>query len=352
MPPPIPGHQEIPYDMLVLALGVAPDTTTAPGVEEYALGFKAVGDAYRVRNHVIDRFEAAALTDDPMERRRLLTFVVVGAGHAGTELVAALEELTRGILLRHYAAIPRSAVRLVLVSTAVLPQTATRLAAYAKKELLKRGIHFLPARAAKVSPEGLTLQDGRLIASGSVIWTAGTRVSPLVANLPVRKTKDGRVKVNGYFEVEEFGRQRRPGEPPHGWDLRRHGPGRRAAGTRARCGDRIGADRTAQALLCHSRARRDGAVEPAHCGGRSARSETGRRSCLGDVEDRLHVQAAHSGGAAACGLRLDRGDVLPARRLGTGGGWSAERLRWKHRQRWSSRARACPSGGGWRLAWP
>ncbi len=175
-----PGHQEIPYDMLVLALGVAPDTTTAPGVEEYALGFKAVGDA------------------------RLLTFVVVGAGHAGTELVAALEELTRGILLRHYAAIPRSAVRLVLVSTAVLPQTATRLAAYAKKELLKRGIHFLPARAAKVSPEGLTLQDGRLIASGSVIWTAGTRVSPLVANLPVRKTKDGRVKVNGYFEVEEF----------------------------------------------------------------------------------------------------------------------------------------------------
>ena len=199
-----PGHQEIPYDMLVLALGVAPDTTTAPGVEEYALGFKAVGDAYRVRNHVIDQFEAAALTDDPMERRRLLTFVVVGAGHAGTELVAALEELTRGILLRHYAAIPRSAVRLVLVSTAVLPQTATRLAAYAKKELLKRGIHFLPARAAKVSPEGLTLQDGRLIASGSVIWTAGTRVSPLVANLPVRKTKDGRVKVNGYFEVEEF----------------------------------------------------------------------------------------------------------------------------------------------------
>src|ERR1043166_3534085 len=75
-----PGHQEIPYDMLVLALGVAPDTTTAPGVEEYALGFKAVGDAYRVRNHVIDQFEAAALTDDSMERRRPLTFVVVGAG--------------------------------------------------------------------------------------------------------------------------------------------------------------------------------------------------------------------------------------------------------------------------------
>src|SRR5215470_1431691 len=196
-------REEIPYDMLVLALGVAPDTAITPGVDEHALPFKTGGDAFRVRNHVINQFEAATLTDDPLVRRRLLTFVVVGAGHAGTELVAALEELTRGILLRHYRSIPRSAVRLILVSSSVLPQTATRVAAYTKKELVKRGIHFLPARAAKVSPEGLTLQDGRLIASRSVIWTAGTSVSPLVADLPVRKTKDGRVKVNRYFEVEE-----------------------------------------------------------------------------------------------------------------------------------------------------
>jgi NADH dehydrogenase len=198
------ARQEIPYDMLVLALGMAPDPAIAAEVEPYALRFKTVGDAFRVRNHVINQFEAAALTEAPLARRRLLTFVVVGAGHAGTELVAALEELTRGILVRHYPSIPRSAVRLILVSSAVLPQTSTRLAAYTKDELLKRGIHFLPARAASVSLEGLTLQDGRLIASHSVIWTAGAHVNPLVANLPVRKTKDGRVKVNGHFEVEEL----------------------------------------------------------------------------------------------------------------------------------------------------
>jgi NADH dehydrogenase len=199
-----PVRQEIQYDMLVLALGVAPNTAIAPGAEEHALPFKAVGDAFRIRNHVINQFEAAALTDDPWVRRRLLTFVVVGAGHAGTELMAAIEELTRGILLRHYPSIPRDAVRLVLVGSAVLPQTATQLAAYTKEQLLKRGIELETARAAKVSPEGLTLQDGRLIPSRSVIWTAGTRVSPLVANLPVPKTKDGRVKVNGCFEVEGF----------------------------------------------------------------------------------------------------------------------------------------------------
>src|SRR5919198_5551751 len=90
-------RQQVHYDKLVLALGAAPNTATVPGAAKHTFSFKGVGDAVRIRNHVIDLFEAAALTDDPWARQRLLTFVIVGAGHAGTELVAALEELTRGI---------------------------------------------------------------------------------------------------------------------------------------------------------------------------------------------------------------------------------------------------------------
>src|SRR5215468_4456010 len=118
-------RQEIYYDRLVLALGAAPNLGMAPGAAEHTLTFKGAGDALQIRNRVIDLFEAAALSDDPWARRRLLTFVVVGAGHAGTELVAALEELARGILLRHYPSIPAGEVRLVLVGSAVLPQTAS-----------------------------------------------------------------------------------------------------------------------------------------------------------------------------------------------------------------------------------
>src|SRR5262245_58643559 len=84
-------RQELHYDRLVIALGAAPNTAIAPGATEHALTFKGAGDAIRIRNRVIDLFEAAALTDDPWVRRQLLTFVVVGAGHAGTELMAALE---------------------------------------------------------------------------------------------------------------------------------------------------------------------------------------------------------------------------------------------------------------------
>lgn len=197
-----PIRQRVHYDKLVVALGATPNSAIVQGALEHAVQFKGVGDAIRIRNRVINLFESAALTDDPWIRQRLLTFVVVGAGHAGTELMAALEELTRGILLHHYPSIPRESVRLVLVGSTVLPQTATNLAAYAREQLLARGIELETSRAAAVSPEGLTLKDGRTIPSHCVIWTAGNQVSPVVANLSLSKARDGRLQVNEFFEVE------------------------------------------------------------------------------------------------------------------------------------------------------
>ena len=197
-----PLRQEVQYDRLILAVGARPNVGIVPGVAEHALTFKAAGDAVRIRNHVIDLFEAAALTDDPWTRRKLLTFVVVGAGHAGTELMAALEELTRGILIRHYPSLAPDMVRLVLVGSAILPQTATNLAAYTTEQLVKRGIDIETSRAMKVSPEGLSIADGRLIPSQCVIWTAGNRVNDVVGDLAVPKARDGRLTVNEFFEVE------------------------------------------------------------------------------------------------------------------------------------------------------
>jgi NADH dehydrogenase len=194
-------RQRVHYDKLVLALGATPNVDMAPGAAEHALPFKEAGDTMRIRNRVINLFETAALSDDPWVQRQRLTFVVVGAGHAGTELMAALEELTREILLSHYPSIRQDNVRLVLVGSTILPQTVTKLAAYAQEQLLARGIEHEKARAAAVSREGLTLKDGRTIPSQCVIWTAGTRVSPVVASLHLPKADD-RLKVNEFFEVE------------------------------------------------------------------------------------------------------------------------------------------------------
>ena len=193
--------RHVNYDMLVLALGATPNVAIAPGAAEHAMTFKSVGDSIRIRNRVIDLFESAAITDDPWARQRLLTFVVVGAGHAGTELAAALEELTVGVLHAHYPSIRREDIRLVLVGGTVLPQTATNLAAYTKEQLLARGIELETRRAARVTPEGLVLADDTLIPSPCVIWTAGTKISPLVTGLALPKARDGRLLVKEFFEV-------------------------------------------------------------------------------------------------------------------------------------------------------
>src|SRR5262249_13562895 len=167
-----PLRQEVQYDRLILAVGARPNVGIVPGVAGHALTFKAAGGAGRIRRHVTALFEPAALTDDPWPRRKLLTFVVAGAGHAGTELMAALEELTRDILIRHYPSLAPDMVRLVLVGSAILPQTATNLAAYTKEQLVRRGIEIETSRAENVSPEGLTVAGGPLIPSPCAIWSA------------------------------------------------------------------------------------------------------------------------------------------------------------------------------------
>src|SRR4029077_12978161 len=118
----------------------------------------------------------------------------------GPERMAPTEKPRGGSLSRHYPSIRSDTVRLVLVGSQVLPQTATNLAAYTRDKLVERGIELETARASSVSSEGLALQDGRFIASGCVIWTAGNQVTPVVAALSLPRTRDGGLTVYGFFE--------------------------------------------------------------------------------------------------------------------------------------------------------
>jgi NADH dehydrogenase len=146
--------------------------------------------------------DRAAPSPPALDRLRPGVFVRLTGARTGGGPPRVSPGVEIEVLARHYPSIPPGTVRLVLVGNAVLPQTATNLAAYTRQQLVARSIELETARAARVTEDGLVLQDGRLIPSACVIWTAGTRVSPIVADLPLPRARDGRLLVNEFFEVD------------------------------------------------------------------------------------------------------------------------------------------------------
>lgn len=176
----------IGYDHLLLAVGSVPHFLDLPGVEEHALTLKDLDDAMVLRDRVIGLLERADHVEpDPLERQRLLTFVVAGGGFAGTEMIAELFDLVHGVL-HLYPGITPDEPRFVLVHSRdrILPELSAELGAYAVERLRARGIEFrLGVRVAAATAQDVLLGDGDRIPTRTFVWTAGNRPSPLVANL-------------------------------------------------------------------------------------------------------------------------------------------------------------------------
>jgi NADH:ubiquinone reductase (H+-translocating) len=195
------GDIEIAYADLVVALGAVARMPDLPGLREHALGLKDLVDAIRLRNHVLRQIELADAVPESAARR--LTFVLAGAGFAGVEAVAELNELVSDALTRH----PRLdgvQPRWVLVEggTRILRQTPEKLAAFAAKRLGRRGVEILTETTlTTVDADGVTLSDGRRIETETVVWTAGVTANPLLAKLGLPLDKHGRVPVDETLRV-------------------------------------------------------------------------------------------------------------------------------------------------------
>jgi NADH:ubiquinone reductase (H+-translocating) len=175
----------ISYDHLVLAVGSVPHTFGLPGVERHAWTLKNLSDATRLRDHVIGLLERAEQESDPGERRQILTFVVAGAGFAGTETIAELYDLVFGVI-QFYPAIGEQDPRFLLVHPGerILPELGPELGAYAQERLEARGIEFRSGtRVAEAAADRVRLSDGGWIPTTTFVWTAGNRPAPLAAEL-------------------------------------------------------------------------------------------------------------------------------------------------------------------------
>lgn len=193
------------YGHCVLAPGSVTEFFGIAGLAENALTLKTLGDAIRIRNHVIDLLERAALLT-PEERRALLTFVVAGGGLNGTEVTGELHDFILRAL-EDYSGIDRREIRMVLIE--MLPRLAQEvspdLSLYAQRNLESRGIEvWLNCRVVAYEGGRVRVHDGREVPAETVIWTAGVRPSPLIRNIEVRERPakaDHRLPVNEYLQV-------------------------------------------------------------------------------------------------------------------------------------------------------
>jgi NADH dehydrogenase len=187
--------REIGYDHIVVVPGSVSRTLPIPGLREHAVGFKTIGEAIYLRNHVLDRLDVAATTDDPATRKCALTFVFVGGGYAGIEALAEMEDMVRDAL-RYYPEIPQEMVHFVLVeaTSRILPEVGPEMGAYAVQQLSSRDVDIRLETRLESCVGGLVrLSDGDEFKADTIVWTAGVKPHPVLANTDLPRTERGAV---------------------------------------------------------------------------------------------------------------------------------------------------------------
>ena len=192
------------YDHLVLALGNVTSFAGQPGLAEYALPFKYLGDALTLRNRLIHTLEEADIEQDPDLRRALLTFVVAGGGFSGVEAVAELNDFVRAAA-KGFRNLRPEEIRVVLLHAGrlVLPELPASLAEFAQRLLARRGVEIrLETRLAGATAGTALLANGGRIATRTLVSTVPSAPNPIVAALPLKMDR-GRIVVDSGLEAPE-----------------------------------------------------------------------------------------------------------------------------------------------------
>lgn len=193
---------EFEFDHLLLALGSETNFFDAPGVRDWAVTMKNLSDAALLRNRMVALLEEASLLTNQAEQRKLLTFVVAGGGFSGTETVGAINDFVREAT-RFYPTLNEEMIRIVVVHPGkfLLPELGEQLGRYAESKLVARKVEVIKgARVASYDGSVVELSDGTRISATTLIWTAGTKPSPVIETLPCR-TERGRLLVDPTLAV-------------------------------------------------------------------------------------------------------------------------------------------------------
>jgi NADH dehydrogenase len=197
---------DLPYDTLIVAAGATHSYFGKDEFAEFAPGMKTIEDARFTRDAILSKFEMAEEAADPAERAEWLTFVVIGAGPTGVELVGQIAELAHSVLPRDYRSINTRDARIVLLEGApsVLPPFDKKLQAYTHQQLEKMGVEVhTNSLATSMDHESITFKSPegeQTIRARTRIWAAGVAASPLAKQLAAKAgletDRAGRIPVN------------------------------------------------------------------------------------------------------------------------------------------------------------
>jgi NADH dehydrogenase len=197
----------VSYDYLVVAAGA---THAYFGHEEWlahAPGLKTIEDALEMRRRVLMAFERAEREVDPVRRRTLLTFVIVGGGPTGVELAGALAEIARQSLAKDFRHFDPSSSRIILLEggAAVLPPFPEPLREAARRDLERLGVEVRTGTIVTNIGEGFVQAGDTRIEAATVLWAAGVAASAIGATLGAPVDRVGRVLVQPDLTI--------PGQP-------------------------------------------------------------------------------------------------------------------------------------------
>ena len=204
------GGETLEYDHLVVALGSVPRLLPIPGLAEQGISLKTVGEAIYLRNHVLAKLDAAANTEDPALRKRLLNFTFVGGGFAGAEALAELEDMAR-YATRYYENVSREDMSWTLIEAAgrVMPEVSEKMGVYVVKALEDRDIKvYLNTFLKTVEGGHAVLSDGTEFDTDTLVWNAGVKANPVLKSSDLPLDERGRLKATSHLQVEGL---------PHVW---------------------------------------------------------------------------------------------------------------------------------------
>ena len=179
------------FDHAVIACGSSVNLNLVPGMADHAFPLKSVGDAMALRFHVMEQLEKAEVCDDPERRRWYLSFVIVGGGFSGVEVAGEINDLVRASI-RFYSNFTAGDVTVTLVHARdqILPEVGPALRDFARRKMEEAGIRMiLKTRVVVATPDGVGLEDGRMVTGATIVCTIGTTAAPLVHWLDAPKEK-------------------------------------------------------------------------------------------------------------------------------------------------------------------